>query len=567
MEIINDMVKNSENLLEFFKKYKILKKTNSDVEAYIISKTSFLEERYSNIHINQRLVHIYNNYYEFYVCEFCGELVHKYVSVDLKNDVYYNTICKNKKCIILKRKAANLKKYGVENAAQSNTIKDKMKATNLKKYGVENVSQSEVIKKRKISTCFINFGVDHPMQSKVVQEKSEDTCMSEYGKKYTFQTDNFKMKARQTWEENYGVKNPSQSEKIKNLAQQTYAKNFLVNSSIFVDLKKRRYEMLNYIGSIFTLKCPKCNEIFNIHHKLLYSRLYNHCVELCVNCNPLDSHISGQEVKLNEFINSLGVETEQSNRTILGNREIDIYIPSMKIGFEFNGIYWHSDKYKSKDYHQEKKFLAAKNNINLIHIWEDDWNFKNEIVKSRIRAVLGISKRIYGRKTEIREVSSVVSREFLNINHIQGHINSKHRIGLFYESNLVALMTFGKRNDRTEMLRYCNLLNYTVIGGFSKLLKYYIQTYSPKEIFSYADLDWSNPNKNVYLTTGFKFCGNTVPGYSWVKSGIRYGRQQFQKHKLVNEGFDPSKTETEIMHDRGYNKIYNSGNGKYLYKK
>jgi len=65
-------------------------------------------------------------------------------------------------------------------------------------------------------------------------------------------------------------------------------------------------------------------------------------------------------------------------------------------------------------------------------------------------------------------------------------------------------------------------------------------------------------------SNGFKFIGNTASGYSWVVNGVRESRQKYMKHKLVREGFDLTKTENEIMSSRGYNKIYNSGNAKYL---
>ena len=253
----------------------------------------------------------------------------------------------------------------------------------------------------------------------------------------------------------------------------------------------------------------------------------------------------------------------ETNARILDGKEIDIFISSKNIGFEFNGLYWHSELYKGKMYHQDKKLLANSKGINLIHIWEDDWIFKRKLIESRIKAILGLSKTIYGRKCVIKEISSPASQKFLDINHIQGNINSKYKIGLFYEDKLVAVMTFGTRNKKIEMLRYCNLLDHTIIGGFSKLLKYFIKNYQPDEILSYADLDWSSLNSNVYEKNGFKFKGYTKPGYHWSNGEKRYNRQRFMKYKLVKEGFDSNKTENEIMHDRGFYKIYNSGNSIY----
>ena len=118
-----------------------------------------------------------------------------------------------------------------------------------------------------------------------------------------------------------------------------------------------------------------------------------------------------------------------------GKREIDIYIPQKRFGIEYHGLYWHSEIYKPKNYHLLKTNECNKNGISLIHIFEDEWLYKKEIVVSiLLNKIKQINTNIYGRKCEIREISSKISKDFLNKNHIQGNVNSKVKIGLYYEA-------------------------------------------------------------------------------------------------------------------------------------
>lgn len=116
--------------------------------------------------------------------------------------------------------------------------------------------------------------------------------------------------------------------------------------------------------------------------------------------------------------------------------------------------------------------------IQLIHIFENEWEFKREIVESRIKNLLGIyDNTVFARKCEIKEIDSKTSKEFQEINHIQGSVNSSVNVGLYHGNELVSLMTFGKcrfdRKHEWEMLRFCNRLGHHVIGGAGKLLKYF----------------------------------------------------------------------------------------------
>ena len=192
-----------------------------------------------------------------------------------------------------------------------------------------------------------------------------------------------------------------------------------------------------------------------------------------------------------------------------------------------------------------------------------------EIWKSIIKSRLGLSTRIYARKCYIKEISSKESNEFLELNHLQGKCISKIKIGLFYENELVQVMTFSKprmnKKYEYEIIRFASKRNHVVIGGASKLMKYFERTYKPKSIISYANRRWSMyNNSNVYLKMGFELSHISGLNYFYFKKNENrlYSRNKFQKHRLskILDKYDDKLTETENMYNNNYRKIYDCGN-------
>jgi hypothetical protein len=185
-----------------------------------------------------------------------------------------------------------------------------------------------------------------------------------------------------------------------------------------------------------------------------------------------------------------------NNRSILDyNLELDLYIPDKNLAIEFNGLCCHSESWgKYKNYHLDKTLMCEKINIQLLHIFEDEWINKKDIVKSTILSKMGIFKnRIYARKCIVEEIDTKTKNEFLEENHLQGKDSSSIKLGLFYNNELVSVMTFGRRkitggNSKSELIRFCSKLNTQIIGGANKLFKYFINNYwNGKEITTYAD--------------------------------------------------------------------------------
>jgi len=315
--------------------------------------------------------------------------------------------------------------------------------------------------------------------------------------------------------------------------------------------------------------CPK-HGIFE--QKMYYHSLGSQCPKCANTTSKLENEIF-DFIKENYNDEIISKDRQQIKL------ELDIYIPKLKLAFEYNGLYWHSEEQTlDKNYHLNKTELCEEKGIHLIHIYEDDWVHKQEIVKSRILNLLGKTERkIYARKCIIKELDSKIAKQFLNENHLQGSINSRIKLGLYYKDELVSVMTFGSlrkslgtksKEGSYELLRFCNKLNTNVIGGAGKLYKYFLRVYSPKYITSYADRSWTPSNKdNLYLNLGMKFIGKTDINYYYVnlKEQKKEYRFKYRKDILVKQGYNPNKTEHEIMLERKIYRIYNSGNLKYKY--
>jgi hypothetical protein len=343
-----------------------------------------------------------------------------------------------------------------------------------------------------------------------------------------------------------------------------YDTNSFIIKANEIHKNKYDYSLVEYKNNNTKVKiiCPE----HGVFEQVPLSHLIGYNCKKCSN-----NGYSNQEKEIAEYIKSLGIKIEENNISILNGKELDIYIPSHNLAIEYNGLYWHSEQFIDDNYHLNKTELCESKGIKLIHIFEDEWLYKQDIVKSRIKNILGISdNKIYARKCEIKSINYSESSKFLNKNHIQKTSKSKINIGLYYNNELVSLITFGSVRkimgnksitDKYELLRFCNKLDTNVIGGASKLLNYFIKNYNPKEIISYADRRWSNGN--LYEKLGFEFVHNSKPNYWYINDNVREYRFKYRKSELVKDGFDSKKTEKEIMFDRGVLRIYDCGNKKY----
>lgn len=418
----------------------------------------------------------------------------------------------------------------------------------------------------------------------ILNKRIKESNQKKWGVDYYSQHKDFIQKQKQTKKERYGNENFNNVQKMKKTKELLYGNSNYNNSnknkisrreSFITTVKEKtndKFISYNLDDENITLQCSICNQNYMIYNNLFNYRTKQKSL-LCTKCNSTeDKQTSGLEKSLSLFVSSLK-EIETKNRTVLNGKEIDILIPSQKLGIEFNGLHWHSDLYLDKNYHLNKTILANSNGYQLIHVFEDEWLEKSDIVKSIIKTKLGVvDKTIYARKCVIKEVPINEEKKFLNENHIQGYVPSKISYGLYCEDNIISIMSFGglrkslghkSEEGSYEMLRFCNKLNTKVLGGASKLFKFFVKNYNPKKVISYSDKRYFTGE--LYKNLGFIMKGDTKPNYYYTMNHNKYNRYKFRKDVLVKKGFDPNKTEKEIMYERGYNRIWDCGNIRWEY--
>ena len=402
----------------------------------------------------------------------------------------------------------------------------------------------------------------------------------------------FQNSIKETCVEKFGVDNPMKNDEIKNKlskinAHSAYDKTILNDE--LLDIVEPLFTREEYFGSKsrgenrvkkkYPYLCKNCGKEFIDWMDLSYKK-----TPRCPDCFP--KYKSRSEAELLIFIKSL-VDSEiiENDRVILDGYEIDIYIPEKGIGIEFNGLYWHSElKGKNKDYHLKKLDKCNSKGIRLITIFEDEWVYKKEIVKDKLIHILGKSKKekIYARKCKVSVIDSKTKNVFLDKNHIQGKDKSLIKLGLYYNGEIVGVMTFAKPrislgqkkslDGEYELVRFATDNNYIVIGGFGKIFKYFKDNYDWKKIITYADRRWSNGE--VYKKNNFELSHASSPSYWYLKlqgnEQRRYHRYSFRKDILKTkypDVYDENLTEYEIMKRLKYDRVWDCGNLTFIYNR
>lgn len=419
----------------------------------------------------------------------------------------------------------NLEKYGVKRPLQNVSIQKKTKQTNLTRYGVENVFQNAQIQSQIRQTCLSRYGVDNAKKSTAINQKATKT------------------------------RRISQFQHIKE-AWKDYVIPLFTEDD-YIDCH-----------SSYRWKCVKCGNEWEQHIHKSYKNGEIIYFPRCLKCYPYVEGFSYLEKEVLDFIKSIyHSEVIENDRKLLSGKELDIVIPQKKIAIEFNGIYYHSEACKTEmAYHLHKTISCEVQGYQLVHIFENEWISQRPIIEDKIKSLLDIyDERIYARCCEIREIDSKTSNEFLEMNHLQGKDNASIRFGLFYQKELVSVMTFGKprfnKHYDFELIRFASKLGCQVIGGFSKLLKNFERAYPDTSVISYADRRYSKGN--VYLKNGFKLKETSLPNYFYTRGKELYSRYQCQKNRLkalLKDKFNPLLSETENMLANGYSKIFDCGN-------
>jgi len=289
--------------------------------------------------------------------------------------------------------------------------------------------------------------------------------------------------------------------------------------------------------------------------------------------NTIWGKSSDFEHEIHEYIKSLGVTTKQNDRTIIAPLEIDITISEAELGIECNGLFWHCDLYKDKNYHLNKTKLMNDVGYDLIHISESDWEFKRDIIKNLLAIRLGkIEEKIPARKCKVVILDNAEAKPFLEKAHLQGNsMQASYRIGLTIDDELVSVMTFSKprfsKKYDYELCRFANKLNVVVQGAFQKLLTHFIKQVDFNTIVSYCDISYFSGK--IYEQNGFTKSHHSAPNYKYFKPKERIleSRNKYQKHKLskILKNYDSDVSEYQNMLNNGFLRIWDCGNDVYVY--
>lgn len=540
------------------------------------------------IKFQEKIYWYINDIKDYPKCKNCGNSV-KFLSILKGYRDYCCSKCSNSSIQkIGKTKQTCLERYGGNAPACSNIIKEKTKQTCSERYGSVEESYKIRMKKSK-QTCLERYGCECVGLIPEAKEKAKQTNLERYGGT-GFQSQELNKKAKQTCLERYD--NPSYNNWEQSVNTQRKKYGGVGNESLLLKEKFTKTRQRNFIDNHDFLidyaedggwicKCPhrdcsRCKDkTYKTYPNIYYDRKRDD-TELCTNLLPIQqSHSANTTIELfvQRILDEIGISYE-TNKFILDGKQIDIWIPSKRIGIELNGTFHHSTHIKDTKYHINKFIKAKELGIRLITFWHDQISSKPEIVKSMITSKLGYcSNTIYARNCELREISSKEASKFLEQNHIQGSTNTSCRIGLFYNNKLVSVMTFtkntplqGSKNDTNwKLTRFCSILNTHVVGAAGKLLKYFIKTHHPTSIVSFSSNDISDGN--LYKKLGFETDGKINSSYYYVKGNKRWHRSTFTKSKIVELGWrdknDNTWTESEVMKEHKYLCIYDSGQIKW----
>jgi hypothetical protein len=424
---------------------------------------------------------------------------------------------------------------------QKQEVKDKIKQTKLIRYGDENYHNMEKTKQ----TNKERYGNEYTVGAKVIIDKIKERNQELYGVDYPLQSKDIQEKTKQSLKDNYGVTNPGLSKEIQKRNKQTRIEN---KQKILEenDLIPTAELMTKYGIGWFHKRNELGIEIVNIG---MYSYVKTEDEQKIIEYNKhhFDGHKSYIEFEIFEFVKSIyDGEILTNKRTIIPPLELDIYVPEKKVAIEINGLFYHSslngiDKY----YHINKSKQCEEQNIRLIHIYEPEWYNDREKIENLIRIALGkVETKIYARNCTIKLIDNTIAKPFNEKGHLQGHRNAEVTYGLYYNDELVQLMSFSrtkynrnlKSDTEWEIIRGCPASNNIVVGGVEKLFKHFIQNYNPTKIFSYCD--FNKFDGKSYYAIGMTFDGYTGPDKYWIKDGqmIRRNPKLYQYYKENAEG-------------------------------
>lgn len=552
---------------------------------------------------------------DYLPCPVCGKLV-KIL------DMSVGPKCCSEECRLKRIEDTCLEKYGNSNSVNSVHGRNKSRETCMSKYGVDAYQKTQEFRDKYNSTMQQRYGVNFPLQNASIRDKFISTCNKLYGGNSPMCNDSVKAKASTSAELHYGgfglasdelreriistniqkygyavpTQNPEIQSKVRETCRSKYGSNnftaspqgiakHMIDSSKLSEYLEFKKNPLDFIESRFdhTPSVAEICELVGVTDTPVYNILIDS------NCRNLATfRESSMELEIQKLIlNALpSCKLIKNCRNEITPYELDFYLPEYHFAVECNPTVTHNSSYKdpwgqdpkSSTYHSMKTDMCIDKGIQLFHIFGYEWHKSKDVIISMILNSLGKSRnRIYARNAYVCEVPYKECCEFLDTNHRQGSTSASVRLGLRTKSDnrLVSVMTFnhtrstiGKKFDydenEWELSRFCSLLNTCVVGGASKLFKYFRNNYTYSKIISFSDR--AHTSGKLYSVLGFQYVSTSSPSYVWVDMMndsylTRVACQKRNLRKLFDdESIDiENQTERQIMMDHGYGQVFDSG--------
>jgi hypothetical protein len=486
-----------------------------------------------------------------------------------------------------------LRSFGIRSPSQQQL----RAASNMRKYGVTNTGALPAVRQKALVTMSEKFGGHN--WSAGNRDGRDATCLKLYGDVNVGKTEYAKLKVTATNLKRYNRLHINQTSISDETYEKLSNKDWLIQQHL--TSKKSILSIANDLGDVtegtvrgamlrvgidpevYTFKIP-----FDIHEKLtnaVWMVDQQHiqqktCAQIAseLGVDPWTVarrfHESNVQIKIHptsqgekavgDFVESLGIPIERNLRNIISPKELDIYVPSHNLAIEFCGVYWHGERQgKYRTYHKEKHSACKEKGIQLITMYDWEWNTRQHQVQQKLRTLLGKNNTntVYARKCSVQRISTEQKNNFFDDYHVQGTGPGSINCGLFFENELVAAISIIDSSKEYVINRYAT--KSRVVGGFTKLLKFFQRNHAPKRIVSFADLRWSNGD--MYEKAGFKLEAEIPPDYAYIIGGEPKHKFAFRHAHLANKlpMYDPAKSEWENMYSHGFDRIWDCGKLRY----
>lgn len=493
---------------------------------------------------------------------------------------------------------------GVSSPCHLPGVQDKARKTMIEKYGTDKMSQSkEIIQKRK-ETCLRKYGTETPLANKDIRQKTyksniknhngiyylvteecrklsteshrtkeskqksrenfdvqkkKQEMIAKYGVDNPFKLKEVQDQIKQTNVQKYGSSNPKQNSEVSSKASETRMLNKLINKSNF----NQEYIKSKFITKENKFDLNSFSKYFGLtlHSSLHFKDKFN------IALPDLVTHDNTLESKFCQYIQSItDKQVIRHERKLLdGKYEIDIYIPEMKLGFEFNGDYWHSENAGvSPNYHFMKSLACREKGIRLVHVWEHEWINDQEKIKIFLNSLFIPRQKIRASKCKLKEISSQEFLDFGEKYHLLGSTRAGTRIGLYYNNELVSAigLSYSNKKDEWDLKRYI-VGKYQIMGGFQKMFNHFIKVHRPRRIITFVEL--SKFNGAVDYKNGFVLDKVMREDFFWIVNNIRVDKWTAWKHFHI-DGQSTSDYQSMMMNDFKFFKCYDAGKERLVWK-